>query len=555
MKRTRVKTVLGLALVSVVAVSFVETGSALAQTYSGNSNNSSYSSDESDSSDHSSSSSRRRIIAPSIGFGFGVIRDIHRQRQIDPYYQPPVEQYIPPQTYQPPKRTRPRKASKPQRTYKPRNPRILLPESLMVVSKAKPRIYSIGDKPWASDTEFLITLNPGMQPSDIADFLEEFDLAVVTQVRVGLLDQVMLKVTYPKVMSPRLALQMASDDRVFRAQPNYYYYPTANGAAQSVSLYAELQYAFDKMRLSQLNGDESGRGVKLAVIDSGISTSHPALADAVTANFTAFPDADPESLNFDHGTAVASIIAARAGMRGVAQNVSLMSAQVFRFGETGNMVADSYDIVRGIDWAVSNGAKILNLSFAGSRDKVLGAALDRASEQGVILVAAAGNEGADAPAAYPAAYDNVIAVTATDEDDGLYVFANRGEHVELAAPGVDVLVAAGEDGYGLQTGTSMATAYISGSVALMLEREPGLNVQQIKDRLAKSALDLGTAGRDPEFGFGRLDAYKAITNESDVAGQTPAEVVPDAVKVTNALDFGGTANAENAANAPKATQQ
>ena len=504
---------------------------------------SNYSQDDDGYSDHGGDDNRGRIIAPAIGFGLGVIREIQRQKEMEREYQPPVDQYIPPRTYQPPKRTRPRKASKPKprRTYKPKDPRILLPESLMVVSKAKPRIYSIGDKPWASDTEFLITLKPGMQQSDIAAFLEQFDLSVVTQMRIDLLDQVMLKVTYPKVMSPRLALQMASDDRVFRAQPNYYYYPAANGAALPVSLYAELQYAFDKMRLSQLSGEESGRGIKLAVIDSGISTSHPALADAVTAKFTAFPDADLETLNFDHGTAVASIIAARAGMRGVAQNVSLMSAQVFRFGENGNMVADSYDIVRGIDWAVSNGARILNLSFAGSKDKVLGAALDRASERKALsssLLQAM--RGADAPVAYPAAYDNVIAVTATDEDDGLYVFANHGEHVELAAPGVDVLVAAGEDGYGLQTGTSMATAYISGSVALMLEREPGLDVQQIKDRLARSALDLGIAGRDPEFGYGRLDAYKAITNESDGVEQTPAEGVSDAVKMTNALDFEGT---------------
>ncbi|SNY94192.1 Subtilase family protein [Cohaesibacter sp. ES.047] len=536
MKRARLQKIFGYGCAALTCTFLGLSSVAGAQTYGQTGTQTGHSDRRNDSGNRDHKKSNK--FAPAFGIGIGIAREIYRQReleQVDPQY---VE---PPATYRPPKRIQPKrikpKRIKPKRTAKPQ--RIQLPQNLPVLAKAKPRIYSIGDKPWASETDFLIAMTPGLSRPDLASFLKEYGLSVLSQTRVGLIDQVLLKVAYPDDLSVRRALQLATDDRVFRAQPNYYYYPTANADPQPVSLFAELQYAFDKMRLSQLEDGETGRGVKLAVIDSGIRGTHPALSDAVASSFTAFPDADAESLNFDHGTAVASIIAARTGMRGVAQNVSLMSAQVFRFGESGNMVADSFDIVRGIDWAVSNGAKILNLSFAGSKDKFLADALKRASEKGVIMIAAAGNEGADAPAAYPAAYEDVIAVTATDEEDGLYSFANRGDHVELAAPGVDVLVAAGEEGYGLQTGTSMATAYISGSVALMLEREPQLDVQQIKDRLARSALDLGIAGRDPEFGYGRLDAYKAITNELQSSNEVQADTMSDAAKVTKALDFSG----------------
>lgn len=464
------------------------------------------------------------LIGPAIGLGITIIQGV-RERERQRRREAPV--YDAPPDYQPQRPYRPRVTNKPPRTKRPvrqarqpkpprYNPRIILPETLRV-ARAKPRIYSIGDKPWSSDTDFVVTLRAGLSEEAVEAFLTQYGLTRLDQTRIALLDQVVLKVAYPDQMSPQEALRMATDERVFRAQPNYYYYPTADSQAESANPFAELQYAFAKMGLSRLSDGESGEGVKLAVIDSGIWADHPAIGGQVTASFSAFPDSGIDALNADHGTAVASIIAAQNGMKGVARDVALMSAQVFRFNEAGHMVGDSYDIVRGIDWAVANGAKILNLSFAGRQDELLEAAVDAANAKGVIMVAAAGNEGAEAPAAYPAAYETVIAVTATDEDDGLYDFANRGAHVELAAPGVDVLVAAGQDGYGLQTGTSMATAYISGSVALMLGREPDLAVRTIKERLARSALDLGETGRDRDFGFGRLDAFKAVTNVTQSA--------------------------------------
>ena len=404
------------------------------------------------------------------------------------------------------------------RKSKPPAPgRIALPETIRI-ARPKQRAYTIGDKPWASEDEFVVVLEPGLTQQEVLAFLDEHRLTQKSLSRISLLDRVVLKLEYPEDMSPRDALAMATDPRISRAQLDYFYYPANDPAASTNADFdPDLQYALAKMGLGELGGAVGGKGVALAVIDSGVHGEHPSLLGKETTHFSAFPSVDPLDLNTDHGTAIASIIAAQNGMKGIAGEVDLMSAQVFRYSEQGHMVADSFDLVRGIDWAVSNGARVLNLSFAGARDKLLEEALSKAEEQGVVLVAASGNEGAEAPAAYPAAYASTIAVTATDQDDALYSFANRGTHVELAAPGVDVLVAAGADGFGLQTGTSMATAYISGAIALMLEKNPELSLDDIKQRLASSALDLGEEGRDPIYGHGLVNAARALEGPEQTA--------------------------------------
>src|SRR3981081_2669034 len=124
--------------------------------------------------------------------------------------------------------------------------------------------------------------------------------------------------------------------------------------------------------------------------------------------------------------------------------------------------------------------------------------------------APAGNTAPQAPEAYPAAYPEVIAVTATDIDDKLFDGANQGRYVSVAAPGVDVLVAAPNGGYDFTTGTSVATAHVSGLAALLLERDPVLTPDAVRAILMRTARDLGPAGRDDQFGAGLVDAYEAL---------------------------------------------
>ena len=166
--------------------------------------------------------------------------------------------------------------------------------------------------------------------------------------------------------------------------------------------------------------------------------------------------------------------------------------------------------MKGIDYAVGKGARILNLSFAGPRDRLLGNAISAAAAQGVVIVAAAGNKGPKAPPAYPGAYAEVIAATAIDAKDQLYSQANRGDYIAIAAPGVDVLAAAGRKGYRLNSGTSMAAAYISGSIALMMQNSPDLDSNTAIARLAASAKDLGDEGKDAKYGHGLIDVAKAV---------------------------------------------
>jgi subtilisin family serine protease len=128
----------------------------------------------------------------------------------------------------------------------------------------------------------------------------------------------------------------------------------------------------------------------------------------------------------------------------------------------------------------------------------------------MILVAAAGNAGPKSPPLYPAADPNVIAVTAIDADDNAFAMANHGSYITVAAPGVDVLVPAPGGSYEFTSGTSVATAEISGLVALMLERDPSADLDDIRQALVSSARDLGPKGPDSTFGAGAADAVAAL---------------------------------------------
>jgi subtilisin family serine protease len=148
------------------------------------------------------------------------------------------------------------------------------------------------------------------------------------------------------------------------------------------------------------------------------------------------------------------------------------------------------NIIAGIDWAIGKGARIINMSFAGPYDPMLQLALKRAHDKGVVLIAAAGNMGPQSPPLFPAADENVIAVTAVDEADKLLPQANQGPHVALAAPGVNVLEAAPHATYNYTTGTAVAAAHVSGVAALILERNPTIDLATLENALFSTAKDL-----------------------------------------------------------------
>ena len=193
----------------------------------------------------------------------------------------------------------------------------------------------------------------------------------------------------------------------------------------------------------------------------------------------------------------------------MAPDAKLLSVRAFRGGKKDPAQSTTLRLLKGIDWAFDAGAKIMNMSFTGPMDPLLERVIKAAAGKGVIFIAAAGNNGPKGAPVYPAAYPEVIAVTATDDKDRLYVKANRGDYISIAAPGVDIIAPALKGGYELSSGTSMAAAHVSGVVALLLERDGQLDWSKARDILASSARKPGGPGGEA-FGAGILDAAGAL---------------------------------------------
>jgi subtilisin family serine protease len=297
---------------------------------------------------------------------------------------------------------------------------------------------------------------------------------------------------------------LRADARVFEPQPNYYYRTQQDGAPQSRG--GGLQYALAKLEAVRAQALARGRGALVAVIDTGVDASHPDLAGAVIESFDAVGTrtADP------HGTGVAGIIAANGILRGVAPEAGLLNVRAFAPGADGGFAATTFNLLRGIEWALARRARVLNMSFTGPRDTLLERGITAASDRGAIIVAAAGNGGANAAPAYPAAYAPVIAVTAIDFADRPYRLANQGRYIALAAPGVDILTTSIDHAHRVQSGTSFAAAHVSGIIALMIERDPALTAAAARRALMATADDLGPSGPDDQYGAGRANAFAAV---------------------------------------------
>jgi Subtilase family len=266
------------------------------------------------------------------------------------------------------------------------------------------------------------------------------------------------------------------------------------------------QYAPQKLNLAEAHRLATGNRVLIAVIDSEVDASHPDLFGAITAKFDATDKERPHA----HGTGMAGAMAGRRTVLGTAPQVGLLAVNAFSTS-TREPEGTTFSILKGLDWAATQGARVINMSFAGPADPRLQDALAKANRKGIVLIAAAGNAGPNSPPLFPAADPNVIAVTATDIDDGLFPGANRGRHIAVAAPGVDVLVPAPNGAYQFTTGTSVAAAEVSGVAALLIERNASLKPTDVRRILASTARDLGPKGHDASFGAGLVNALRAVT--------------------------------------------
>jgi len=291
------------------------------------------------------------------------------------------------------------------------------------------------------------------------------------------------------------------------AQPNYLYglAQAAQTAPAAPPPDTSAQYVVGKMRLTEAHRITGGDDVLVAVIDSRVDTKHPDLAGVIAGEYDALGGA---SKPHAHGTAMAGAIAAHSKLIGVAPKVRLLAIRTFA-GEGESAQGTTFNILKGVDWAAAQGARIVNMSFAGPADALLRELLTKAHARGIVLVAAVGNAGPRSPPLYPAADPHVIGVTATDAEDKLMPQANRGVQVAIAAPGVDVLAAAPDGDYTVTSGTSVAAAHASGVAALMLARKSDLTPSALRQVLVKSARKVA-GGKPHEVGAGVVDALDAV---------------------------------------------
>ncbi|HEX4554404.1 MAG TPA: S8 family serine peptidase [Xanthobacteraceae bacterium] len=266
------------------------------------------------------------------------------------------------------------------------------------------------------------------------------------------------------------------------------------------------QYVIDKLHLGALHQRVRGRNVTVAVIDSEIDAKHPDLAGVIAERFDA---TSSESRPHLHGTGMAGAIASHQRLLGVAPGVRILAIKAFDESAS-SAEATSFQILKGLDYAISRNVRIINMSFAGPRDLMMERTLKTAYDKGIVLIAAAGNAGPKSAPLYPGADPSVIAVTATDYADKPFAMANRGNYIAVAAPGVDVMVPSPNGSYQLTTGTSVAAAHVSGIAALLLESKPTMTPSELRAVLMRTAKAITARQKDDPTVAGLVDPVGAL---------------------------------------------
>ncbi len=381
--------------------------------------------------------------------------------------------------------------------------------------------------------EVVLQIPTNIPLSRLQSILALLGLSITGSQDMGLLGVTSYKVHIDNGTSIAAVIKaLANQQIVAGAQANYTYglvQEQAQEPAQEPDLAGltqgegdAAQYSIGKLGLIDIHRQLKGSNITVAVIDSQIDVKHPDLDGVVAEQFDAVGAAD---LPHSHGTGMAGAIFAHRKLMGVAPSARLYAIHAFSSGAA-SAESTTFNILKGLEWASSKGVRVINMSFAGPRDPSLERALKAAHDKGIVLIAAAGNAGPKSPPLYPGADPNVIAVTATDVDDKLFAGANRGSYIAVAAPGVDVLVPGPDNTYQLTTGTSVASAEVSGLAALLLERNPNLTPDEVRKVLTSSARRLGSKDRDNDFGSGLIDPSKAIQTAGDLKSLEFTGAVP-----------------------------
>jgi subtilisin family serine protease len=362
--------------------------------------------------------------------------------------------------------------------------------------------------------EVIVKFKPGATLGDVGDALDAAEAAAVDSTDGSGL--VLAEPASGQSVDDAVA-ELESNPDVLFAEPN---------AVVRIALsptdphYASYQWSLPQIGLPTAWDTTTGNsGVIIAVLDTGVQSTHPDLTGKVTTGAQAGYNFVGNNTNttddHSHGTFVAGIIAANAnngaGGAGVCWSCRIQAVKVLDTTGSGS----SFNVAQGIDWAVSHGADVINLSLGGGAAASLQTAVNNAWNAGVIVVAATGND--NGPVLYPAAYSNAIAVGSNEQNGSRSSFSNYGPEIDIMAPGGNVLGAlcscnGNPGGYGTGSGTSFATPHVAGVVGLMIAA--GItDKNEIRSRIQTTATNMDVAGFDNNTGWGRINAAAAIAQD------------------------------------------
>lgn len=349
--------------------------------------------------------------------------------------------------------------------------------------------------------QFDIPTNRGLSTNSTTDKEEEI-LDSVNIKEDDILETYDLLSVYCVELDEDQVESLKKDPNVKAVEPNIQF----KASAQTIP------WGIDKVQaINAHKAGYSGNGVKVAVIDTGVDNNHEDLN--VKGGYSVFNDS-PYKDEAGHGTHVAGTIAAldnSVGVIGAAYDANLYSVKVLDGRGYGTLSG----VAKGIEWAIKNNMNIINMSLgSSSSSEILKEWCDLAYNSGILVVAAAGNSGNSLgigdKVEYPAKYDSVIAVAATDSNNRRGYFSSHGPAIEISAPGVSIYSTYPNNGYTTMSGTSMACPHVCGVAALVWSSNPKLTNKQVRQRLVDTAKDLGN---ENHYGAGLVQAFDAINNK------------------------------------------
>lgn len=284
------------------------------------------------------------------------------------------------------------------------------------------------------------------------------------------------------------------------------------------TLYSEYQWNLPEIATETgWSVTKGSTDVIVAVLDTGVQSDHPDLQGRLVQGINVVDPSHAPEDDVGHGTHVAGIIAAEVnnneGVAGMTWFTKIMPIKVLDSTGAGS----TYSVAEGIIWATDHGANVINMSLGNYAEAdFLHDALKYAYERGVVLVAATGNDNTDRPG-FPAAYPEVLAVSATDPDESRAEYSNYGDYVDVVAPGTSIPSTYPGSRYAALSGTSMACPHVAALASLVLAANPELSNEEVMELLRTTSRDLGASGKDNDFGYGQIDVKAALQSANGIS--------------------------------------